>query len=525
MPPLTPATPNAPVAAQPPLRRRMAGALEHLCAALTDPARCERNVLVVLAFYVAIWTLYGVIAKASQDLHFDMTEIVGWAREPALGYPKHPPLAAYVVRLWFLVFPYANASYYLLAIALAALSLWFAWKIAGDYLDAEKRVIALALLTLIPFFNFHALKFNVNTVLMPVWAATTWWFLRSFERRNQFYAVLAGIGAGLAMLGKYWSIFLLLGLVLAALIDRRRALYFRSAAPYLTVLAGLIVIAPHAVWLVTHDFLTFAYATAAHAPKGLGATLIGALGYLGGAAGYVAAPVLLALILLRVRATAFADMLWPKTDARRLVAIAFYAPLLLPPVVALAAGLELTSLWTMSAWSLLPVVLLSSPQVEVPKGAGRPFLAIAVAVPLVMTAAAPVIALSIHKAGVAPAQAHAKLLARQVARMWRMTTDKPLRLVGGDADLSYGAAFYLRGKPSAFPGLNPALAPWVDATRLAREGIAIVCRKDDAPCVAALDARLNGVAAARREEVVLARRFLGFAGVPQTYVIAAIPPR
>ena len=41
-------------------------------------------------------------------------------------------------------------------------------------------------------------------------------------------AALAGAFAAAAMYGKYWSIFLLLGLGLAALIDRRRAAYFRS---------------------------------------------------------------------------------------------------------------------------------------------------------------------------------------------------------------------------------------------------------------------------------------------------------
>ena len=45
---------------------------------------------------------------------------------------------------------------------------------------------------LVPFFNFHALKFNVNTVLMPLWAATTFWFLRSYQTRSALYAALAG---------------------------------------------------------------------------------------------------------------------------------------------------------------------------------------------------------------------------------------------------------------------------------------------------------------------------------------------
>ena len=49
----------------------LAGALR---SALTDPARRERNVLLVLAAYVLLWTLYGTIAKGSQGLHYDMTE-------------------------------------------------------------------------------------------------------------------------------------------------------------------------------------------------------------------------------------------------------------------------------------------------------------------------------------------------------------------------------------------------------------------------------------------------------------------
>ena len=152
-----------------------------------------------------------MLAKGSQDLHFDMVEIVAWSRELALGYAKHPPLAAWLARAWFSVFPFADWAYYLLAIGTAALGLWIAWRLSARYLDAEKRVLGLALLTLTPFFNFHALKFNVNTVLIPLWAATTLWFLRSFETRNLGYAALAGLGAAACMLGKYWSIFLLAG--------------------------------------------------------------------------------------------------------------------------------------------------------------------------------------------------------------------------------------------------------------------------------------------------------------------------
>src|SRR5262249_44244345 len=110
------------------------------------------------------------LSQGSQDIHVDMAELVVWSRDLTFGFNKHPPLAAMVVNVWFRVFPIADWSYYLLSVLVATLALWIAWRLSADYLDAEKRVIGVALLTLIPFFNFLALTFNVNVILMPLWA-------------------------------------------------------------------------------------------------------------------------------------------------------------------------------------------------------------------------------------------------------------------------------------------------------------------------------------------------------------------
>jgi hypothetical protein len=93
---------------------RLLQPIDALRGALIDPARRERSVLLALAAYLALWTIYGTIAKSSQGLHPDMTELLAWSRDLAWGY-KHPPLAALIVRLWFSLFPVAEWSYYLLA--------------------------------------------------------------------------------------------------------------------------------------------------------------------------------------------------------------------------------------------------------------------------------------------------------------------------------------------------------------------------------------------------------------------------
>ena len=106
----------------------------------------------------------------------------------------------------------------------AALGLWIAWRLFERFLDPDKRIVALACLTLVPYFNFLGLRFDHNAVLGALWAATALCFIRSYETRSATWAAAA-------MLGKYWSIMLLAGLAVAAIVDTRRAIYFRSAAP------------------------------------------------------------------------------------------------------------------------------------------------------------------------------------------------------------------------------------------------------------------------------------------------------
>src|SRR5262249_47523971 len=134
-------------------RRRGLALIDRLIDALADTARRERTVVVVLLGYVALWTLYGAMAKGSQDIHADMSEQFALGRELALGYPKHPPLAMVVVRAWFSVFPTADWAYYLLAMLNVGLALWIAWRVSARFLDGEKRAIGLALFTLVPFYR------------------------------------------------------------------------------------------------------------------------------------------------------------------------------------------------------------------------------------------------------------------------------------------------------------------------------------------------------------------------------------
>jgi 4-amino-4-deoxy-L-arabinose transferase-like glycosyltransferase len=308
-------------AAEPALPARDPSA--RLSDALLDPARADRTMLLLLAGYAAVWTLYASISQSSHDIHPDMAELISWSRNLSLGYLKHPPLAAWLVRLWFSVMPLADWSYYLLAMLMPTIALWIVWRLSADYLTLDKRVAGVVLLMFVPFYNFLAVKFNVNTMLLPAWAATTLFFLRSYRTRSVFYGALAGFGAGACVLGKYWSVFLLAGLLVAALSDTRRSAYFRSAAPWIAITIGFAVFSPNLFWLYQFDFVPLEYANAMHGAHSFARTALKSLTYLAGTAAYAAVPIVLVLATVRPGRTAIADMAWPPEPERRLAVATF----------------------------------------------------------------------------------------------------------------------------------------------------------------------------------------------------------
>lgn len=495
---------------------------ERLFDALVDPARRERTMAVVLACYFIVWSLYAAIAKSSQDIHTDMGEFVAWSREVGLGTPKHPPLGAWLLRAWFGVFPREDWAYYCFAILLPTVALWIAWRLAARYLPSDKRVAGIVLLTFVPFYNFHAIKFNANTVLTPFWALATWWFLRSFETRRLGWAVLAGIAAAATMLAKYWSITLLAGLGVAALTDPRRAAYFSSPAPYVTLAVGTILLTPNIHWLMAHAFMPITYALEAHSGTTAFA-LFSALIFTGNGLAYDVAAIVLCVVATQPSWSAIRDTLWPPDSERRTLVIAFAAPFLFAVLIAVVLTVAIESIWVTPAMTLLPTVLLSSPLVAIPRLAVVRLLALAVAFPLVMLTVSPLVALAVQLRGVPDYGSDYHAVAQAIERVWRAHTDKPLRIVGSTTFVN-GIVFYFKDQPSTLDIDNPKLTPWVGVERIRREGAAIVCPETGAFCMRALRGYATHYHLIADENVAVSRRFFGFASPPERYEIIVIPP-
>jgi 4-amino-4-deoxy-L-arabinose transferase-like glycosyltransferase len=506
------------------LVRRFIVFAHRLVIGLSRPKSGQRLMIGVLVAYWAIWTLYGIIAKSSQGIHTDMGEVVAWSWNLDWGTPKHPPFLPALVRAWFAVFPLDDWAYYLLAVGLVAVAIYFSWLLAGFWLRGPKRAAVPFLLMLVPFYNFLALRLDHNVVLIPLWAVTTYAFARAVRTHSVIWSVVTGVAAGAAVLAKYWSFFLLFGLVVAVLVDRRRLQFLKSPAPWIMTAVSFGLSLPHLIWLEANGYPTLVYARHRFAESW--SDLADALAnYTGGAIAYVAVPLVLLAILVKPPRQALRDTLLPADADRRFAAVMFWTPLLVAIPFALLTSTSVNALWTMSELSLFGVVLLSSPLVQFKRSAAAVVAMVAIVTSCTALLASPFVALWKNQHEIENHAAYTRELATEVVRVWREATAQPLRYVASDGVIAYSVTFYIDSHPLPISLSSRTRLWWGTAEEIDRSGVAIVCPPLDAVCSKARDRIESGRTVARRVDVVILPHWLGFSGAPRSYAIDIVPPR
>src|SRR5262245_63297756 len=504
--------------------RNSTAAIGRALDAWFDLERDGRALAILLLLFVAAWTAFHVVSRAAVDLNPDLLEIYAWSRHPSGGYYKHPPLGGLIAAAWFAIFPVADWSFNLLAMVNAAVALFAIDRIARRYLSGDKRLLVLLLLLLTPFYQFQAQRFASNQTLISTWPIATYCFLRSFETRSLAWSAAAGAAAALAMLGKYYSILLVVAFVAAALIHPKRWDYLRSPAPWIAVMVGLIVLAPHLHWFLTTGGKTLSYARQVHGGGPMGA-LLSTVSSTASAVGYVAIPLAAYVLIVRPDRRMLAATLWPADPDRRMLVVLFALPLLLPIVVMPLAGITFSALWTLPAWFLLPVILLSPPQAVVQRLDAVRLAFIVLCISLAALAASPAVAWARFVEEQGRPRVHYAAASRELTRVWRDAVKQPLTLVASSTEFASAAAFYSPDHPRSWDLAEPQLTPWIAEDAPPRDGWAAVCAVGDDLCFRLVDRAAAKSTGVIRKEFDHAATFFGRRGPSMQFVFVLVPPR
>lgn len=436
-------------------------------------------VVVVLLAHVATWTIYGTLALAG-GIHEDMAEAWAWGKEFQLGYYKHPPLFAWAAGLWFHVLPRADWAFQLLSALNGALGLLGVWAVAGQLVDRGGRDQALLIAILTPLYGPLALKFNANAVLLSLWPFAAYFLIRSLTRQTLRDAVGLGVFAGLAVLGKYYSLLLLVSLLGAAIMHPSASRWWRSPAPLVAVCAGAAVLAPHMAWLIRHDFQTFAYVASKF--RFDPTELITWVAVTATAPLLFFAPAVLVLRFVSgsgLGSSLVAGLQSIQTRERRWLLPLALGPFLM--TLAFGARAKVSLAYTFPIFFILPsLIVMSAPQLARSKVRTR-LTAVAMMVMATMVLVSPVIGLLRRQLDVRGAVEPRREVAEELTGLWWKHYHRPLRYVAGTMAYAGSTPFYSSDAPSHFIFLNEEISPWTSG-KIEKDGLLVVCVSDDQKC-------------------------------------------
>lgn len=478
----------------------------------------------LLTSFVAIWMAFLVIAYQGGDLHPDVLETWSIGREFAWGNPKHPPLMGWMASAWSSVFPLADWSFFLLAMVNSAVALWAVDLISRRFVRGDSRAVILLLLLLLPAYQFHAQRFNANTALLATWPIAIYCFLRSFESRTFLWAVATGAAAALAMLGKYYSIFLIAGFAAAAIAHPQRRAYFTSPAPWVSALAGLAVLGPHIWWLASTGSAPFGYAVKSHGGLPLEIAVQEAGMFLVGIAAYLALPAFAWMLMIRSNLRKFALDLTKLDSGLVLLLWIFATTTLFPPIVSIALQADLPPLWNLQVLFLVVVIGVAAAKFAIDRFDSVNLSAGVLAFLLACVMAAPFHALYRNTHPYDLNRNFLSAAAGEITRRWHQETGEPFTAVSGEDSLAFATAFYSPDHPfykRPFQFQNT----WGLPRRTTLEkGWAAMCFVENVACMNWMRRVAEVPATLTRFEFQLQTSLWGRPGVTTTISAMIVPP-
>ena len=208
--------------------------------------------------HLFLWTAIPFLSNV--NLPLDTIEALAWGSNLDWGYSKHPPLSAFFVEVFHMMFGSRDWAYYLLSQLFVLIAFIIIFKLSIEMLENNVlALISIFLLEGIYFYNFTTPEFNVNISQLPFWAASLYfsWKAINFNRTSDF--IFLGFFLGLGVLSKYLFLYLVLGVYLLFFFF---LLKFKKIDFFNILLSGFVflaVLTPHLFWLIENNFSTIFY--------------------------------------------------------------------------------------------------------------------------------------------------------------------------------------------------------------------------------------------------------------------------
>jgi len=196
----------------------------------------------------------GLIPLTPQEAYYWQ-----YARHPALSYFDHPPLAAWTIRAFTLLFGDGERAIRLAAAFWSSVFSLFFFLAGRRLFGSRVALLSTAGMLVVPFFSLGQTVITPDGPLVAGWVAAFYFTIRALQEERGAWLLAAGAATGLASLGKYTGFLLAPQILLALLLDRRGRRMLAGPWPYLALAVAAAIFSPVVAWNATHGWKSFGF--------------------------------------------------------------------------------------------------------------------------------------------------------------------------------------------------------------------------------------------------------------------------
>jgi hypothetical protein len=400
----------------------------------------------------------------------------------------------------------------------------------------------VVMLALYPIFNFKGFKFNPDLLQLVTLPLLVLAYLHAFEKRSARAGLWLGLAAALALMTKYWVLTMIGAIGIAALVHPERLKFLRSPAPWVAIVALIVAMIPHLLWLKEVDFAPLTYAGDTYELSSRAQNIQLVLGYIGHNLALLALPVALAALALAwtrrwwmklARPSKLFAQAWsggPNASVNTSQALNIWIIQLVvaigPPLGALIFSIYMKTDWGISLFFLTPLALVAIPQLRMQRVALNHIAAIWLVLSLIVLVAAPTIAERelIDDPNAGSGYAGRSDLARELTEAWHTRFFSRWPVVAGLPEIADPMTFYSPDHPAALIPDEIWSSGLTSLAEAKRGGFIGVCDASD-PRLPTCEAWMAANAANAERLTITTRRFFrGHPGPSTSWHIYIVPP-
>ncbi|MBA7636208.1 hypothetical protein ES703_43823 [subsurface metagenome] len=215
-----------------------------------------RILFLVLLLSLTIFRLFYI---KSFNLSPDEAYYWDWSRNPSLSYYTHPPMVAYIIRIFTLIGRDSEFWVRLGAVLLALGVSILIYLLARDIFKSERiAFFSVLLLNITLGFAIGALIITPDVPLVFFWMLSLCFLYKASERGNRGWWYPLGVAVGLGLLSKYTMVLFFPCALLFLLLSGKNRKWLKCKEPYLALVIAFLIFLPVIIWNYNHGWVSFA---------------------------------------------------------------------------------------------------------------------------------------------------------------------------------------------------------------------------------------------------------------------------